>query len=631
MRLLVPVGSMPAGTAKREPMPHPGTNSHIRLDQHHDHTSAVTATIEGTSIHATRGQRPSRPGASLRCPVPNPCPSASDHCAVERMPVAVLPTGGATLSGFEFNTGQMIQASMTMMDVMRGVRDTAIALASELDQQHGMAGDDDAGRAFAAVYKPAAAATLDKIGFGSDLMGGTGRGIMQTAREYMSTESQVSAELLGKQEDLSANLGNPAADCSARFIGLGRELPEVVGDTAWYDQYMPGGGDRYRGSAQKARDVSGSWRHAGKLLERLYQDAQICASTTRQHHVGEAADAFQDYFKRNIGTSHAPTQAQADEPLMANLVAACRQLANACENYADHIETALSAIDAHKADVFRLDLPWEQPMFGGNGFDGGLHEAVLGDPRIRQLGDIAHSLDSSQARIRLPGGDTAPRPPLMPGGGVRVPVPIMLASATPTMVLMGQRIDPGLPHSDPIPPTHPNLLSPAEQAAFRTWRNSLPAEGFAGGGNATKPENAYQMRVAGYPEREVPLPPGAIGPSGKGLMVDGLRPADGYAVEAKYVRDPGCNNTYRRLSEVDKTLGTPVKLNPNGKPKFDPRRDAMYPSDAAELFRYRAAMSDPRNSQIKGLEIITNDKEGSAYWQSMMAMTGVQGTTRYEP
>ena len=64
--------------------------------------------------------------------------------------------------------------------------------------------------------------------------------------------------------------------------------------------------------------------------------------------------------------------------------------------------------------------------------------------------------------------------------------------------------------------------------------------------------------------------------------------------------------------------------------KFDPL-GGMFPTDERELMRYRAAMSDPRNSQIKGFEIITNDKEGSAYWQSMMAMTGVKGTTRYEP
>ncbi|GAU71088.1 hypothetical protein SSP35_27_00090 [Streptomyces sp. NBRC 110611] len=35
-------------------MPRPGADTFIRLGKHHDHTSAVTATIVGTSIHATR-------------------------------------------------------------------------------------------------------------------------------------------------------------------------------------------------------------------------------------------------------------------------------------------------------------------------------------------------------------------------------------------------------------------------------------------------------------------------------------------------------------------------------------------------------------------------------------------------
>ena len=34
--------------------------------------------------------------------------------------------------------------------------------------------------------------------------------------------------------------------------------------------------------------------------------------------------------------------------------------------------------------------------------------------------------------------------------------------------------------------------------------NSLRPGGFAGGGGSTDPDNAYQLRIAGYPEREVP-------------------------------------------------------------------------------------------------------------------------------
>ncbi|MFD9630205.1 hypothetical protein [Streptomyces violascens] len=35
-------------------MPHPGTDTSIRLGKHHDHPSAVTATIVGKSLHAAR-------------------------------------------------------------------------------------------------------------------------------------------------------------------------------------------------------------------------------------------------------------------------------------------------------------------------------------------------------------------------------------------------------------------------------------------------------------------------------------------------------------------------------------------------------------------------------------------------
>jgi hypothetical protein len=46
----------------------------------------------------------------------------------------------------------MIKASMGMVTtVMPGTRDTAIALFHELDRQHAMAGDDEAGQAFAEV------------------------------------------------------------------------------------------------------------------------------------------------------------------------------------------------------------------------------------------------------------------------------------------------------------------------------------------------------------------------------------------------------------------------------------------------------------------------------------------------
>ncbi|MER7660089.1 restriction endonuclease fold toxin-2 domain-containing protein [Streptomyces sp. NPDC096193] len=532
----------------------------------------------------------------------------------------------------------MIRASMGLaINAMTGARDTTIGLSHELERQKGMAGDDDAGRDFSKVYTSAASTTLDQMGFSSYLLGESGRGLMRTAREFMARESSIASAILGKQVDLTSGMGDPGADCPENYLGLGRELPEVVGETSGLEQY--GANDRFRGSPEKIRDVASSWRHAGKLMLRFLQDAQAFASTADTAHAGEAADAFRNYFSVSVGRTCPPERAQSDEPLVTNLVAACNQLAKACDRYADHVEAAKKKIQQNKLDLFHAEMPWDAPRFGGNGDDGGLHAAVLTDPWIHQLGDVAHAVDAAQKRIKLPEGSSAPSGPdfpfLPPLIRIPVPVPLTLAaygSRPPGLVPMGSGYDPTL-NRDPLPPEPgtTRLLTPGEQTTFRTWVNSLPPGGFAGGGGPSHPDNAYQMRVAGYPEREVPLPAAATGKSGRGLMVDGMRPIDGYAIEAKHVREPDCKKTFRDLDQVDKTLGTPPKIDENGKVKFDPHRDGMYVKDGNELARYRAALSDPRNDEIRGFEIITNDKRSAPYWQSMMAMSGVTGTARYVP
>ncbi|MGH3310687.1 MAG: restriction endonuclease fold toxin-2 domain-containing protein, partial [Streptomyces sp.] len=335
----------------------------------------------------------------------------------------------------------MIKGSMGLVDVMKGARDTTIALSSELNgRQGGMAGDDDAGRNFSKAYTSAATTTLDQMGFSAYVLGQTGAGLMRTAREFMAQESRTAASIMGNQQDLTAGMADPSDGCDQAFLNRGQELPEVVGDTAWYKQYKPGSGERFRGDPDKARDVADSWRKAGKLVGRLLNAAQGCASTANKAHSGEAADAFDRYFKRCVGYADPPERAQADETLVANLAAACQQLAKACDKYAEHIDAANREIGLHKVDLFAIDNPFDDPKWGGNGFDGGLNSAVLGDPHIHHLGDVAHALDSSQARVHLPrpeapSGPGLPGLPILPLPIPRVPVPIpamALATAGPS-------------------------------------------------------------------------------------------------------------------------------------------------------------------------------------------------------
>lgn len=161
----------------------------------------------------------------------------------------------------------MIRGAMGLVtDVMRGARDTAIALSHERDRQRGMAGDDDAGRDFAKVYRSAASATLDQLGFSSYVLGESGRGLMRNAREFMAQESSTVAAVIGRQVDLTVGMGDPNEGCTENYLGLGDELPEVVGKTGWFDKYVePGGGDRFRfaGEAARCRRLLAAHRETG--------------------------------------------------------------------------------------------------------------------------------------------------------------------------------------------------------------------------------------------------------------------------------------------------------------------------------------------------------------------------------
>lgn len=189
---------------------------------------------------------------------------------------------------------------------------------------------------------------------------------------------------------------------------------------------------------------------------------------------------------------------------------------------------------------------------------------------------------------------------------IRVPtlVPVAYRPAN------GPRVQPIAPATPPDPRFPP--LTPSERGNFQTWLNSLRQGDFSGGRPA---ETAYQMRVAGYPEYEVPIPPG-LSP-GNTLMVDGFRDADGMAVEAKYVNKPD-QRCYRSLEDLRKNHD-------------NDDRDFLYDKDRRELRKYAAALQDPRNTEMRGVETVTNNQEAVQYWRIMMAAYGVTGHARYVP
>lgn len=123
-----------------------------------------------------------------------------------------------------------------------------------------------------------------------------------------------------------------------------------------------------------------------------------------------------------------------------------------------------------------MDMPWDQPMFVGNGHEGDLHNAVLEDPWIHRPGEVAHALDASEARVKLPHGSDDPRSPGMPflPPLIRVPVPVPFALTSyqgqaPALLPLSNPVDPGIPVADPIPsaPGTTRLLPP-----LSPWRGA---------------------------------------------------------------------------------------------------------------------------------------------------------------
>ncbi|WP_432038230.1 restriction endonuclease fold toxin-2 domain-containing protein [Streptomyces cucumeris] len=511
----------------------------------------------------------------------------------------------------QHQAGNFVNASWSMVGLRDLIYEMVGLLFVGLEENGGMAGDDEAGRVFAAVYTPAVKTVFEKAGFAHQVMA-TGAGtLLMAAEEFLKQDSKVAASLLDQSPEGPGVGAQPSGpDCNPRASHNAEDLPDVVGETSWSDQYLKG--QRFHGQRDKLRKVAKTWRAAAKILEDAYWDSDTAWKTATLDQAGETADAAHSFFKTFVGKTSPPAMVGESETLLANLPAACTMLAKACDAYADHIDTALEKIPWDSDPLFGESLlPWEKPQFGGDGHDGGLHKLIASDTHINSLGNIPGALDSSKGRVPMPQPD---------GGGSLpgLPIPIAPLIRVPVLVPVGYRPPKG-PRVQPIPPPAPPdprfpLLTLGQQQKFRTWLNSLRAGDVSGGRPA---EVAYQKRVAGYPEYEVPIPPGVGNSKGNTLMVDGFRESDGMAIEAKYVNNVK-KRCYRSLDELRENHQTS-------------KRNFLYVKDRDELAKYAAALKDPRNTEMRGVETVTNHQDSVAYWRVMMAAYGVKGYARYVP
>jgi hypothetical protein len=316
--------------------------------------------------------------------------------------VVIEPAGGSA-------QGHAVFAS----DPPHGPKHSAVpaALVDELAEQAGMAGDDDAGSAFSRLYDAAVESAVDGIAHAMNLVGGGSRSTFRAAVTFMAKDAELADQLRDEGVIGADGAVDPQQTplCDQSRVGLASGVPNIRGTTSIADRWV--WGQRFRGSPDKLRTVATTWREAERITSRVLDEVQACWDLVRPAR-GKTADATNRFFLRLCG--HGPCLARVDDQaaLLANLPAACAQLAQACEHYADHIATAKSRIPEQSLTdplTHPLEGIFGAPVFGGNGEDGGLYDANATDTAILGLADIPPALDHSRIRVPVPHpGDNIP-------------------------------------------------------------------------------------------------------------------------------------------------------------------------------------------------------------------------------
>jgi hypothetical protein len=157
-------------------------------------------------------------------------------------------------------------------------------------------------------------------------------------------------------------------------VGLASDLPNIRGTTSTADRWV--WGQRFRGSPDKLRTVATTWRKVERITTRVLNEVQDCWDLVRPAR-GRTADATNRLFLHLCG--HGPCLARVDEQaaLLANLPAACGQLAQACEHYAANVAGAKSRVPEQS-----LTDPLTHPLEG-------IYGTKIGADGLRDTGGLA--------------------------------------------------------------------------------------------------------------------------------------------------------------------------------------------------------------------------------------------------
>jgi hypothetical protein len=533
------------------------------------------------------------------------------------VPVVRAPEGG----GYAVDPYVVFRASAQFLDAKDFVYNIAAGLAGDLHVSAGMAGDDATAHSFASHYEPAATTIVAGIGKAGQGMAAISSRLLGMANNYLRVEDAAAAAFAGRV-DVSSGLAPGAQDCEPSTAHA--SLPMVTGSKQVHEIPVIG---RFwpQGDPDKLRAAAQVWSRAASLLDDAQLDAASHAQPVSVECAGVAFDAFHAYAatlyadRPGGGTDITPGR-----PLLENLSAGCRLMAKVCGDYADAIDTCrdtLIGLATAAGVITVVGLIGSVFTFGGSDAAAGMGDAALASEAAAAADALAAAeadaaaasavaeaeavIAQAAARLVVTGGVTAAAlsfSAVTGAGSAQAASGTSLASAQLTTAAPT-----GAPLVGPIPPASPPaypLYSPAQQAAAASWVAGLPQRE-PNYGNAA--DRAYQLRVAGTPERLM------SGANGETVWADGFRTADGAVIDAKNVRKQGCSpRTLEGLQEGAFNTGL------------------LLSGDESELDRYQEAISNPAN-KAQFLELDTNDAATTGYWQFLMAAHHVPSDVRYVP
>ncbi|MFF9479754.1 restriction endonuclease fold toxin-2 domain-containing protein [Streptomyces sp. NPDC014733] len=426
--------------------------------------------------------------------------------------------------------------------------------------------------------------------------------LLAMATNYLMAEDHATRALAGKIDTTSPLKSSPGACDPSQAHN---SLPMVTGSKEVHEipvigKFWP------QGDPEKLRNAAHTWATCADLIDEAQGNARRHAADVKEQCRGEAFDRFHDYTAKvysdraSGGKSTSPSL-----PLMENISASCRLMHDACNEYADAIDTCrhtLIGLGVAAGVVTAAGVILTVFTLGASDGAAAAGDAALAGEAAAAAGVLATAEADSAAAAAVAEAEAIVArlaAQLNVGAGT-----LSANGATPTNLLSSSSpAGPVGPVPPPTPPPYPPY-SPSEQAAAAAWIQTCPQRA-PNYGNAE--DRAYQVRVAGSPERSVD------GADGSKIWADGYRPADGALIDAKNVRKMGCSPRQLRGIHED-SFSTGLML---GK-------------DDSEIARYGEALRNP-NNHAQYLEVDTPDQSTVGYWQYLCAKHHVPSNVRHVP